>query len=74
MGSKGGGQMQPMVMNMGSQNQQTTNRADPFAYEQYKDIISRAQAASKTPYQQYTGQRIAGFTPDQMAEIGRAHV
>lgn len=67
MGSKGGGQMQPMAMNVGTQNQQTTNRPDPFAYGAYQDVISRAQAASRTPYQQYGGERIAGFSPDQLA-------
>lgn len=67
MGSKGGGQMQPMAMNVGTQNQQTTNRPDPFAYGAYQDVISRAQAASRTPYQAYGGERVAGFTPDQLA-------
>jgi len=68
MGSKGGGgQMQPMMMNVGTQNQQTTNRPDPFAYGAYQDVINRAQAASRTPFQLYGGDRIAGFSPDQLA-------
>lgn len=35
--------------------------AEPF----FKDVMGRAQGASLTPYQQYGGERVAGFSPYQ---------
>lgn len=67
MGSKGGGQMTPMVMNMGQSQQQSSSQADPYAASLYKDILGRANALTQQGYQPYTGQRVAGFSPDQLA-------
>ena len=67
MGSKGGGQMTPMVMNVGQSQQQSTTQADPYAAGLYKDILGRANALTQQGFNPYTGQRVAGFTPDQLA-------
>lgn len=45
----------------------TTTAPDPTAMAAYRDILSRAQTVSQTPYEAYTGDRVAGFSPDQMA-------
>ena len=43
----------------------------PEWYNQYTaDMLGRAQAAANLPYAQYTGPRIAGFTPTEMAGFG----
>ena len=67
MGSKGGGQMTPMVMNVGQSQQQSSTQADPYAASLYKDILGRANALTQQGYNPYTGQRVADFTPDQLA-------
>jgi hypothetical protein len=62
MGSKGSQQT--------TQSSSTaTQSADPQAAAFYRDVLSRAEAASQTPYQAYQGQRVAGFTPDQLAAM-----
>lgn len=41
--------------------------ASPEAMAAYRDILARATSTAATPYSAYTGDRVAGFTPDQMA-------
>lgn len=36
-----------------------------YAQPYFEDVMGRAQQASLTPYQQYSGQRVAGLTPAQ---------
>lgn len=36
------------------------------------DLLTRTQAFAAAPYQQYTGERVAGFTPDQLAGMQTA--
>jgi hypothetical protein len=36
------------------------------------DLLARTQAFAATPYQQYTGARVAGFTPDQLTGMQTA--
>jgi hypothetical protein len=45
--------------------QTTTTQATPEAMAAYQNILSRAQQVAETPYQAYTGERVAGFTPYQ---------
>lgn len=46
----------------------TTQIQLPEWYTQYTtDMLGRAQAVANLPYAQYTGPRIAGFTPTEMA-------
>lgn len=61
---------------MGSKGSQTTqasstqtSSADPRAAAVYADILQRAEAASQQGYQPYTGQQVAGFSPDQLAAM-----
>ncbi len=51
------------------------NSVPPFLESAYLQGINRADSASQAPYTPYSGQRLAGFTPDQtqaqtMAEQG----
>lgn len=50
-------------------SQQTVTQTNVPEYLQpfMMDLANRAQASSMTPYQQYPGERVAGFTPDQIA-------
>jgi hypothetical protein len=59
--------MFPMGMNFGTSTQNTSNRADPYAYDLYKNILGRANDLTQQGYQQYGGQRVADLTPDQLA-------
>jgi hypothetical protein len=56
---------------MGSKKTKETSstRVDVPAWldERNKALISRVDALSQTPYIAYTGDRVAGFTPDQLA-------
>lgn len=51
--------------------QTTTTQAAPEAMAAYKDILTRAQEVAATPYQAYTGERVAGFTPYQEQAFGQ---
>ena len=42
-----------------------TSSLPEYAEPYFKDVMGRAQGASLTPYQQYEGQRVAGFSPYQ---------
>ena len=42
---------------------------NPIAYQAYLTALQNAAKAAATPYQPYSGQQVAGFTPDQMAAM-----
>ena len=55
-----------------TQSQQTTTtQATPEAMAAYQDVLERAQQVAATPYQAYTGDRVAGFTPFQEQAFGQ---
>ena len=64
----GGGGKQPSQTS--STSEVTTTNVPKYLAPYLTDLAQRAQAESKTPYQAYGGQRIAGFTPDQQAAFG----
>ena len=64
----GGGGKQPSQTS--STSEVTTTNVPKYLAPYLTDVAQRAQAESKTPYQAYGGQRIAGFTPDQQAAFG----
>lgn len=47
--------------------QQTTSNIPEYARPYFEDIMNRAQAESNREYTPYGDQRLAGFTPDQLA-------
>lgn len=53
----------------GRTTQQTTSTYGPPAevMSRYRDLLDRAENVSETPYSGYTGDRVAGFTPDQQS-------
>ena len=64
----GGGGKQPS--HQSSTSEVTTTNVPKYLAPYLTDVAQRAQAESRTPYQAYGGQRIAGFTPDQQAAMG----
>lgn len=48
----------------------TTHTLDPQLDAAVYGNLARAQTIANTPYQPYTGQRVAGFTPDQVQAQG----
>ncbi len=40
---------------------------------EYEQIMSRANQVAGQPYQPYTGNMVAGFTPDQQAAFQTGH-
>jgi hypothetical protein len=52
---------------MGSKSTKSTSTtaANPIATTAYNRLLARSQQLSKQEYQPYTGERVAGFTPDQ---------
>src|SRR6266853_1705007 len=59
---------------MGSQSKgaTTTNSSTtppPEVMQEYRNIIARANSVSSTPYQQYGGEMVAPFSPEQTAGI-----
>lgn len=54
-------------MGGGEAGPSTTNTSNLPAYAEpyFKDIMAKSQQASMDPYTQYTGQRTAGFSPEQ---------
>ena len=45
----------------------TTTTTDPAQMEIYQDLYSKAQGIASQPFVPYTGARVAGFNPDQLA-------
>jgi hypothetical protein len=48
----------------------TTSAPNAQAMSAYQDVLQRAQSAAGTPYQAYTGQRVADTNADQNAAFG----
>lgn len=67
MGSKGGGGSSSNQM--GFQATTSTYTPDPVAYAAYKQALQMAGNVANIPYENYQGQLVAGFTPDQMAAM-----
>ncbi len=44
----------------------TQTNLPAYAEPYFKDIMSKAQAVSNSPYQQYSGARLTGFAPDTL--------
>jgi hypothetical protein len=61
MGKGGGGGGQPQQVT------QTTSNLPEYARPYFENIMQRAQAESYRGYQPYEAERLAGFTPGQMA-------
>ena len=64
----GGGGKQPSQTS--STSEVTTTNVPKYLQPYLTDVASRAQAESRTPYQNYGGQRIEGFNADQQAAMG----
>ena len=45
----------------------TTTTTDPKQMEMYEDLYGKAQGIAQQPFVPYTGARVAGFNPDQLA-------
>ncbi len=52
-------------MSSGSHNNTTTNKIDPTQFKQYQDNYRNALGVADLPYTPWTGESVAGFTPDQ---------
>lgn len=61
MGKGGGGSPQP------TQQTVTQTNLPEYAKPYFENIMGRAQAESYRPYQAYSAERLAGFTPGQQA-------
>lgn len=48
----------------------TTSNLPEYARPYFEDLMGRTQKASLTPFQAYTGQRVAGFDPAQQQAFG----
>jgi len=51
----------------GGDKKTTTTQLDPQTQARYDDLYRRAQGVAATPFTPYTGPRVAGFNPDQLA-------
>ena len=62
---------------MGGKSQTQTNTSSqsytPAGLEGLQDIWSKLQSAASQPYQAYTGQMVAGLTPEQQAGIANVN-
>lgn len=52
-----------------TQTSTQTTKIDPTLMARQNELWGRALGLANTPYQMYTGQRFAGFTPDQLASF-----
>lgn len=59
--SSGGGSQAPQQQNVTT----TSSNLPEYVRPQFEDLLSRAEGVSRTPYQAYGGQRLAGFSPAQ---------
>lgn len=50
----------------GGSKTETSNKIDPQLMALYQQNYNQAQAVANTPFQPYTGERVAGFNPTQM--------
>src|SRR5258707_1393336 len=53
--------------NKGQTTSTSSNAPPPQVMAEYEQIMSRANQVAGQPYQPYTGNMVAGFTPDQQA-------
>lgn len=51
----------------GTTSQQSTVTPNPTALAAYQQALTMANSAASAPLQTYSGQQVAGFTPDQLA-------
>jgi len=58
--------MTPTSQGIGFTNTTTTNTPNPQAASAYSNVLNTAQQVASTPYQQYTGQLVQGFSPAQL--------
>ena len=57
-------------MSGGGQTTSTSSNAPPQEFlDAYKNVVSRAQNVSQTPYQPYPGQVVADLSPDQTSAM-----
>ena len=49
----------------------STTSVDPLTQARYQDLYNRGLDVYNTPFTPYTGERIAGFTPDQLEAQGQ---
>jgi hypothetical protein len=69
-GSSGGGSSAPS--NTTSNNTDTVIQQAPAYDTQYiSNLLGQAATSAAQPYQQFPGQQVAGFTPDQLASFGQ---
>lgn len=52
---------------MGKKSVKTTNAPPSYIQDAQKQVLGQAQNVAATPYQQYGGNLVAGFTPDQLS-------
>lgn len=55
---------------MGKKSSTTTQAPPGYIQDAQKNVINQAQGVASTPYQQYQGQMVAGFSPDQINAFG----
>lgn len=51
----------------GGDKKTTTSTTDPATQARYDDLYNRAKGVAGQPFTPYTGARVAGFNPDQLA-------
>ena len=55
----------------GGDQQTTATQLDPATAARYEDLYNKGLDLYNTPFTPYTGQRVAGFTPDQLEAQGQ---
>lgn len=55
----------------GGDQQTTSTQLDPATSARYEDLYNKGLDLYNTPFTPYTGQRVAGFTPDQLEAQGQ---
>jgi len=59
------------LLDGGGDSGTSTTSVDPATASRYADLYNRGLQLYNTPFTPYTGQRIAGFTPDQLEAQGQ---
>ena len=55
----------------GGDQETTSTQLDPATSARYEDLYNKGLDLYNTPFTPYTGQRVAGFTPDQLEAQGQ---
>jgi hypothetical protein len=55
----------------GGSSESVTNSIDPQSQARFQDLYERGQQLYDTPFVPFTGEGVAGFTPDQLAAQGQ---